>query len=233
MWRLCLLTLLVRSRGEFCFSRTAFKSHLLIFALQFYRNTQVSRRGALPGSPHRCLHYLKRCLKLSTLPVCAYAPAPAGPTGAIDLAFCSHAFSVNALPAKRRRVFKVETVGGKNSISTICTPMNSQQLMLKMLFAFPRLLCCRMRAPRAATRSRAYVRRKRLLKVPKNDIPNIFPMLLVVMARFAWVCLIKTRELTKMLEGTLGPDTANVSSARLALCFCWICCSQNNLLKFT
>ena len=214
----------MRSRGEFCFSRTAFKSHLLIFALQFYRNTQVSRRGALPGSPHRCLHYLKRCLKLSTLPVCAYAPAPAGPTGAIDLAFCSHAFSVNALPAKRRRVFKVETVGGKNSISTICTPMNSQQLMLKMLFAFPRLLCCRMRAPRAATRSRAYVLRKRLVKVPKNDIPNILSMLtrdigIVAMARFAWVCLMKTRELTKMLEGTLGPDTADVSIPRLALLF--------------
>lgn len=39
------------------------------------------------------------------------------------------------------------------------------------------------------------------------------------MARFAWVCLLKTRELTKMLECSLGPDTADVSAARHALLF--------------
>lgn len=91
--------------------------------------------------------------------------------------------------AKKRRVFKVETVGGTCSI--LCyIKLDCLRGLLKVPLLYFAMLDCYV----AVTG----------LPEPRKDHA-------VAMARFARDCLIKMRSLSKKLEVTLGPDTGDLA----------------------
>jgi len=109
--------------------------------------------------------------------------------------------------AKRRRVFKVETVGGMYSSAAFIFPV--------MKIPFPFRLC-------SAYLTTAYCFIPYLFNIVDcymavTGLPDPRKDHAVAMCRFARDCLYKFMQLVRQLEITLGPDTGKLLDRHMSL----------------